>query len=140
MAIPAGWLAFYFPKWIGLLASFAMRRGVLPCLLLPGFGSAFAAPEKTGPAFLNAQLIEWSLAFTPWDIGAEVRARYEMKDDAGVVANTDFVDGIARGREANYLREKLHLASPRRRVVQAVEVLRDVRQALERQAGDLLLK
>ena len=86
-----------------------MRRVVLPCLLLPGFGSAFAAPEKTGPAFLNAQLIEWSLAFTPWDIGAEVRARYEMKDDAGVVANTDFVDGIARGREANYLREKLHL-------------------------------
>ena len=33
------------------------------------------------------------------------------------------------------LREKLHLASSRRRVVQAVDVLRDVRQALERQAN-----
>jgi DNA-binding MarR family transcriptional regulator len=36
------------------------------------------------------------------------------------------------------LREKLRLASSRRRIVDAVEVLRDVRQALERQAGDLL--
>jgi DNA-binding MarR family transcriptional regulator len=38
------------------------------------------------------------------------------------------------------LREKLVLASSRRRVVQAVEVLRDVHEALERQAGALLLK
>lgn len=85
-----------------------MHRVVLPCVLLPCLGSVFAA-EKAEPTFLNAQLIEWSPAFKPWDIGAEFRARYEMKDDAGVVANTDFVDGIAQGREANYLREKLHL-------------------------------
>ena len=38
------------------------------------------------------------------------------------------------------LREQLLLASSRRRVVQAVEVLRDVREALERQTGDLRLK
>ena len=38
------------------------------------------------------------------------------------------------------LRERLDLASSHRRVVQAVEVLRDVRQALERQAGELLLR
>jgi len=86
-----------------------MQRVILPCVLLPCLGSAFAAPEQAEPAFLNAQLIEWSPAFKPWDIGGEFRARYEMKDDAGVVANTDFVDGIAQGREANYLREKLHL-------------------------------
>jgi DNA-binding MarR family transcriptional regulator len=36
------------------------------------------------------------------------------------------------------LREKLRLAKSRRRIIDAVEVLRDVRQALERQAGDLL--
>jgi hypothetical protein len=35
------------------------------------------------------------------------------------------------------LRERLRLASSRRRIVDAVDVLRDVRQALERQAGEL---
>jgi DNA-binding MarR family transcriptional regulator len=36
------------------------------------------------------------------------------------------------------LREQLRLASSRRRVVDAVEVLRDVRQALERQGPEML--
>ena len=44
------------------------------------------------------------------------------------------------GENEGRLREQLQLASSRRRVVQAVEVLRDVRQALERQAVDLLRK
>ena len=44
------------------------------------------------------------------------------------------------GEHEGRLREELQLASSRRRVVQAVEVLRDVRQALEQQAGDLLRK
>ena len=44
------------------------------------------------------------------------------------------------GKREGILRDKLLLVSSRRRVVQAVDVLRDVRAALERQAGDLLLK
>jgi DNA-binding MarR family transcriptional regulator len=36
------------------------------------------------------------------------------------------------------LREKLRLASSRRRIIDAVDVLRDVRHALETQASDLL--
>lgn len=44
------------------------------------------------------------------------------------------------GEYEGRLREELQLTSSRRRVVQAVHVLRDVRQALEQQAGALLRK
>ncbi|RYD20037.1 MAG: hypothetical protein EOP88_16640 [Verrucomicrobiaceae bacterium] len=45
----------------------------------------------------------------PWDIGAELRGRFELKDDAGVSAATDFVPGLAESREAFYFREKIHI-------------------------------
>ena len=51
----------------------------------------------------------------PWDIGAEIRGRYENKEEAGVTPNTDFISGLADSREATYLREKIHVgykASP----------------------------
>jgi Alginate export len=51
----------------------------------------------------------------PWDIGAELRGRYENKEDAGVTPNNDFISGLANSREATYLREKIHVgykASP----------------------------
>lgn len=64
--------------------------------------------EKEVPLFN-----EWLHASVPgtqcWDVGAEVRGRYEDKDDAGVVANTDFLAGTAVSREAIYLREKIHV-------------------------------
>ncbi|HEY8990940.1 MAG TPA: alginate export family protein [Luteolibacter sp.] len=88
-----------------------MLRPVLPLigLALPCLPELVSAAEKTEPAFLNTQLVEWSPAFKPWDIGAEFRARYESKDGAGVTPNTDFIPTLDHERDANYLREKIHL-------------------------------
>ena len=64
---------------------------------------------------VNGILREKSPAYEAWDIGAEFRARQEIKDDAGVTPDTDFISGIAESREAIYLREKIHVgykASP----------------------------
>lgn len=72
------------------------------------------AAEKEVPPF-NAWLHTQYPESQSWDIGAELRGRYENKDDAGVTPNTDFVSGLAASREATYLREKIHLgykASP----------------------------
>lgn len=86
-----------------------MSRLPLIGLVLPCLPALVSAAEKTEPAFLNSQLVEYSPAFNPWDIGAEFRVRYEVKDDAGVTPNTDFISGIADSREAVYFREKVHV-------------------------------
>ncbi len=73
--------------------------------LVPVIGQA---AEKDVPLFdswLHQQLPESQA----WDIGAEFRARYENKEDAGVTPNTDFISGLADSREATYLREKIHV-------------------------------
>lgn len=85
---------FHRPKLLVLLAT-------LPAI-------AHAAEKKETPLFN-----EWLHASYPethaWDVGAEFRGRYEIKDDAGVTPNTDFLAGIAEGREAFYFREKVHV-------------------------------
>jgi len=68
-----------------------------------------SAAEKVEPTLLNSQLVEYSPAFKPWDIGGEFRIRFESKDDAGVTPNTDFISGAADSREAVYFREKVHI-------------------------------
>ncbi len=66
------------------------------------------AAEKKEPALFNEWLHAQYPATTPWDFGAELRGRYEDKDDAGVTPNTDFISGTADSREAIYFREKIH--------------------------------
>ncbi len=66
------------------------------------------AAEKEVPTF-NAWLHGQYPESQPWDIGAELRSRFENKDDAGVTPNTDFISGLADSREAIYLREKIHV-------------------------------
>ncbi|MEO5916927.1 MAG: alginate export family protein [Luteolibacter sp.] len=90
----------------------SLLTDVVAAMVLAPFLSQ--AAEKETPL-----LDEWLHAkypeSQPWDIGAEIRGRYEDKEDAGVVANTDFISGTAVSREATYLREKIHLgykASP----------------------------
>lgn len=71
----------------------------------PAFGHA---AEKEVPLF-NEWLHASYPQTQPWDVGAELRGRYEDKDDAGVTANTDFISGLADSREAIYFREKIHV-------------------------------
>ncbi|GAA5119652.1 alginate export family protein [Luteolibacter yonseiensis] len=66
------------------------------------------AAEKEVTLF-NGWLRQQYPGSQPWDIGAELRGRFENKDDAGVNASTDFVPGIAESREAFYFREKIHV-------------------------------
>jgi len=79
--------------------------GILTTLVLAPLLSQ--AAEKDVPAF-NAWLHANAPASQPWDIGAELRGRFENKDDAGVTPNTDFVSGLAESREAIFFREKIH--------------------------------
>jgi len=89
-------------------------RSFLAGLAVVTVPPASQAAEKE-ITLLNHMLQEKSADFRAWDIGAEFRARQEIKDDAGVTPDTDFLSGIAESREAIYLREKIHVgykASP----------------------------
>ncbi len=66
------------------------------------------AADKETPVF-DAWLHATYPESSPWDIGAEIRGRYESKEDAGTVPNTDFISGIAVSTEATLLREKFHV-------------------------------
>ncbi len=80
-------------------------RFALFITLAPAIGQA---ADKDAPLF-NEWLHAQSPASQPWDIGAEIRGRYENKEDAGVSPNTDFISGLAESREATYAREKIHM-------------------------------
>lgn len=70
--------------------------------------TVLGAEKKENPVldvWLHAHLPESQ----PWDVGGEVRGRFESKNGAGVVANTDFISGVAESREAIYLRSKIHI-------------------------------
>jgi hypothetical protein len=84
-----------------------MKQVGLPLIIIAIPVAVHAAEKEV--TLLNGVLQEKSQSFEVWDIGAEFRGRYESKDDAGVVPDTDFVPGIAESREAIYLREKIHL-------------------------------
>lgn len=89
-------------------------RNSLVVLAIVTAPSASQAAEKE-ITFLNQMLQEGSAEFHVWDIGAEFRARQEIKDDAGIAPDTDFLSGAAESCEAIYLREKIHVgynASP----------------------------
>lgn len=72
------------------------------------FPDTVGAAEKKVP-FFNNLLHSTYPESQPWDIGVELRGRFENKDDAGVTPNTDFISGLAESREAVYFREKIHV-------------------------------
>lgn len=88
----------------------AMSHNLLkPWLFLPILCTLSSAAEKAEITYLNGMLRKQSPEWEAWDIGGDVRARIEIKDDAGVVPNTDFIDGLAESRGAAYLRERAHI-------------------------------
>lgn len=68
------------------------------------------AKPKAGADLANDWLREQSAAFDAWDIGGQVRARYETKANAGTFPNADFV---ARGQVNDddflFLRSRVHV-------------------------------
>ena len=75
------------------------------------------APAKPVPSagLVNDWLRDYSPALAPWDVGGEVRARYELKENAGDGSNvnTDFLKVLGPGQfnDNDYflLRTKVHL-------------------------------
>ncbi len=81
----------------------------------PPPGKAAGAPAPLpGPGLMNEWLRTQSPGFTPWDLGSQFRARYEIKEDGGSsggsVPNFDFRrTGVDNDNSFLLLREKLHL-------------------------------
>lgn len=66
-----------------------------------------AKPASAG--LVNDWLREQSPSFSPWDIGGQFRIRYEIKDNAGFVANRDFTQNLDNDNDYLLLREKIHV-------------------------------
>src|SRR5437667_302784 len=76
--------------------------------------AAYTRPQAQMPAasagFVNDWLREQSPAFDAWDIGAQFRARYEIKEDGGSFPNFDFRrTGVDNDNSYFLLREKVHV-------------------------------
>ena len=64
---------------------------------------------KSSAGLVNDWLREQSPEFNQWDIGGQFRLRYEVKDDAGFVANRDFTRNLDNSNDYLLLREKIHI-------------------------------
>ncbi len=65
---------------------------------------------NSSASLLNAWLREQTPAATNWDIGGQLRVRYEDKENAGFVPNRDFIaHGQDNSNDFLELRTKLHL-------------------------------
>ncbi|MES2708443.1 MAG: alginate export family protein [Verrucomicrobiota bacterium] len=91
-----------------LLTSAAVRAGEMP---VPVPVEKIPAPvEVKSAGLLNDALREASPAFSEWDIGGQVRFRYELKDDAGSFPQRDFLAGDSFNDNDYFLfRQKLHI-------------------------------
>lgn len=86
---------------------------------IPGLQAGTTAAPVPAPAadkkpvsagLLNDALRLQNPAFDAWDIGGQFRFRYELKDDAGVVASQDFISrGVDNDNDVFLFREKLHI-------------------------------
>lgn len=67
--------------------------------------------EQKSAGLLNDALRLSSPAFSEWDIGGQIRFRYELKDDAGSFPNRDFIssDAVDNDNDFFLFREKLHI-------------------------------
>jgi len=71
--------------------------------------TAKSALTPTPPSLLNGWLREESSAWTDWDLGGQIRVRYEAKEGAGLSSNTDFIQNRDASNEYLLLREKIHV-------------------------------
>lgn len=99
-----------FPTCVSLLL------GLTPSLpFAQGVAAPVAAPHPPAaqPSLLNAWLLKQNDAFSAFDIGGQVRARYEVKENGGSSgswANADFRHaGAPNDNSFLLLRERIHL-------------------------------
>lgn len=72
--------------------------------------SAATTAAAPGAGWLNDQLRKTSPSFKEWDIGGQIRLRYELTDDAGSYPNRDFIrQGLDNDNDYFLFREKLHV-------------------------------
>jgi hypothetical protein len=63
-----------------------------------------------GAGLLNDALLLRNDSFKAWNIGGQLRARYEVKDDAGPFPDRDFIRrGVDNDNDYLLLRERLHI-------------------------------
>lgn len=73
--------------------------------------TAASKPTKqpASAGLVNDWLRKQSPEFTKWDIGGQLRLRYELKDNAGYVANRDFTHKLDNDDDFLMFREKIHI-------------------------------
>lgn len=72
--------------------------------------SKAAAPASAPVGVINEWLRQESDAFKQWDFGVQIRARYEVKENAGSFPNLDFQrSGVDNDNSYLLLREKVHI-------------------------------
>ena len=76
----------------------------------PSTASAASPPPASVSTLVNDWLRSESGLFEKWDIGAQSRIRYEIKENAGSFPNFDFRrEGVANDNSYLDLRERVHL-------------------------------
>jgi len=96
---------------------FATSLAFISTGLLYGTSASFAGtiaagapPSPVTNGWLNSLLHEQSAAYNDWDIGGELRLRYESKDSAGPFPNNDFITkGKVNSNDEMTERLRLHL-------------------------------
>ncbi|MDB6134370.1 MAG: hypothetical protein JWM59_2613 [Verrucomicrobiales bacterium] len=73
-------------------------------------GPPAAKTEIKSAGLLNDALRQASPAFSEWDIGGQIRLRYEVKEDAGSFPQQDFISGdVLNDNDYWLFREKFHV-------------------------------
>lgn len=79
-------------------------------LFLPLSGHVAGAAEPAPPTLINGWLRdEFPDAASRWDVGVDFRVRYELKENAGTVANMDFARNLDNDNQIWLTRTKFHL-------------------------------
>ncbi|MEI7912587.1 MAG: alginate export family protein [Verrucomicrobiota bacterium] len=90
----------------GMFAGTAVSVAGVPAASNP----ALPPQSPAGDGLLNGMLRQQSTAFNTWDIGGELRMRYESKDSAGPYPNNDFIaKGKVNSNDEFTERLRLHL-------------------------------
>jgi hypothetical protein len=73
-------------------------------------GDGAQSSPRTSAGLLNDVLLLRDDSFKAWNIGGQLRGRYELKDDAGSFPDRDFIRrGVDNDNDYLLLREKLHI-------------------------------
>ncbi|MFZ4768217.1 MAG: alginate export family protein, partial [Roseimicrobium sp.] len=88
----------------------AITALLLASAAVAGTPATLTTPPTASAGLLNDALRLQSGAWTDWDLGGQVRLRYEVKDDGGSFPNRDFIQhGVDNDNDYLLFREKFHI-------------------------------